>query len=412
VTTRLPLHGVRVLDYSQYVAGPLATMLLADLGADVIKVEPPRGDAWRHYAPHSHGESRHFYALNRNKRSVVIDLKTTEGRLASHRLIATADAVVHNFPPERAARFGLDHEAIRHSNPDTVCVWVSAFGSNGEHAQKLGYDLIAQALSGLLMADVRLGDDVPRRSGGVPTADLLSGVLLCVSVLAGLHQRKDDSAPQIEVSLMGAALAAQAQRFVRLESERDAPAPGCSVTVRDLECTARSISSAEDLEPYYRCYETSDGYIALACLNSDQRRKVLDLLVVDDPWHDNPQATPRDESERAHRERLRVRFGEEFKRRSTSDWLALLGPRGVPVGEVRQLDALFDDEQAQYNGLVQSIEQPGVGRVSLLGNLFKVNGEVTPAGRPAPRLGEHTMEVLSALSATAAEPVTTDRTAP
>ena len=126
----------------------------------------------------------------------------------------------------------------------------------------------------------------------------------------------------------------------------------------------------------------------------------------------NPQATPGDEAERVHREGLRLRFAEEFKRRSTSHWLALLGRRGVPVGEVRQLDALFDDEQARTNGLVQSIEQPGTGRVSLLGNLFKVNGEVTPARRPAPRLGEHTMEVLSTLSATAAEPSATHRTAP
>ena len=143
---KLPLDSVRVLEYAQYVAGPFAGMLLADLGADVIKVEPPAGDAWRRYEPFEEGESRHFYALNRNKRSVVLDLKDEEGRRASRALIRTADAVVHNFPPERAARFGLDRQSVHETNPQTVWCCVSALGSEGPDAAVTAFDLVAQAL--------------------------------------------------------------------------------------------------------------------------------------------------------------------------------------------------------------------------------------------------------------------------
>ena len=155
-----PLAGIRVLDFGQYVAAPFGTMLLADLDADIVKVESPAGDEWRRYEPFAPGESRYFYALNRNKRSVALDLKTAEGRARSHELIASADALVHNCLPERARRFGLDRETVRAVNPRCVWVSISAFGSEGPDAERPAYDLIAQALSGLLLADPRPGDTV------------------------------------------------------------------------------------------------------------------------------------------------------------------------------------------------------------------------------------------------------------
>ena len=164
MTAPLPLDGIRVLEYAQYVAGPFAGMLLADLGADVIKVEPPRGDAWRRYEPFAEGESRYFYALNRNKRSVVIDLKDEAGREASRALIRTADAVLHNLPPDRARRFELDRDSVRALNPAAVWCCVSALGSDGPEASLTAFDLVAQALSGLLMAGARDSDrDSPAR---------------------------------------------------------------------------------------------------------------------------------------------------------------------------------------------------------------------------------------------------------
>ncbi|MGI8723034.1 MAG: CaiB/BaiF CoA transferase family protein [Geodermatophilaceae bacterium] len=401
----LPLAGLRILDYSQFVAGPLAATLLADLGADVIKVESPTGDAYRHYEPLGDGESRRFYALNRGKRSVVCDLKSTRGRAVSRALIASADAVVHNMPPDRAVAFGLDADSVRAVNPTAVVTVVSAFGSDGPQSGRIGYDIVAQAYSGLLMADARAADTVPRRSGGIPYSDITAGLLACVSVLAGLAGRSRESAPHLEVSLLGAALATQVQDFVRTDLDTRAPeSAGAIVTATDLEQVAQRVLEHDELEPYYRCYEAADGFFALACLNVAQRRRVLVMLGLQDPWVENPQLVPSSAQDRATRVALSRRFAEIFAGATAAHWLAACVSADVPAGEVRLVHQLFDDEQVRANGLVQQIEQERGGSVAVLGNLFKINGTTESFSRPAPRLGEHTESILTELDLAAPFP--------
>jgi crotonobetainyl-CoA:carnitine CoA-transferase CaiB-like acyl-CoA transferase len=392
---RLPLTGLRVLDYGQYVAAPFATMLLSDLGADVVKVEAPRGDEWRRYDPFRPGESRYFYALNRGKRSIALDLKTPEGRLRSRDLIASADAIVHNCLPARALEFGLDRDTVREVNPRCVIVCVSAFGSDGPDRDRPAYDLIGQALSGLLLADPRPGDAVPRRTGGLALADFTAGLLAALAVASGLLGRADD-APQIEVSLLGAALALQAQRFVSVDGI-DERSDGTSLAGRrQLEEGAAKAALAEALDPYYRAHACADGFIALACLNTVQRLRVCELLDLQDPFVENPQAAPASEAERDRRA-AHVRAVEAgFARLAVRDAVSELADRRVPASEVRSLDQLFDDPQANANGLVQTVDQPGVGAVRLLGSLFKVDGAASSAGRPAPRLDQHADELSGA----------------
>ena len=394
--TGLPLAGVRVLEYAQYVAGPFAGMLLADLGADVIKVEPPAGDAWRRYEPFDAGQSRAFYALNRNKRSVVFDLKTEAGRRASRALIAGADAVVHNFPAERARRYGLDRESVRIVNPRAAWCVVSALGGEGPEAGWTAFDLVAQARSGLLLSDARPGDEVPRRAGGIAMADFTAGLLAAISLLAGLVGR-EDAAPGVEVSLLGAALAVQAQRFVALEPTDGGG--GQLATADDLEAQAARVRAAEELEPYYRAYRAADGFFVLTCLNEAQRRLTLGLLGLEDPFVANPQAPPASEAERAARARLVARFETLLARRPAGHWIRRLRAAGVPAAPVRTLDQLYDDPQAQANGLVQEVDAPAAATVRLLGGVFKVDGVPASARRGVPALGEHTAEVLAALRA-------------
>ena len=181
-----PLEGLRVVEYAQYVAGPLCGVLLSDLGADVIKVEPPAGDAYRYVMPVAPGVGRYFIPLNRGKRSVVVDLKTEEGRCSSKRLLSSADVVLHNFPPERACRFGLDWDVLHAAHPTVVVGLVSSYGSSGPLAGAPAYDLVAQARAGLLTAHASPGDRVPARAGGIPMADLTAGFLLATGVLASL----------------------------------------------------------------------------------------------------------------------------------------------------------------------------------------------------------------------------------
>jgi crotonobetainyl-CoA:carnitine CoA-transferase CaiB-like acyl-CoA transferase len=397
--TPLPLHGVVVADYSQYVAGPLCTVLLADLGADVIKVEPPQGDQWRRQEPCGEDVSGPFLALNRNKRSIVLDLKSDEGRRASASLIANADVVIHNYPPDRAAAFGLAREAVSAANPCATLVVISAFGSDGVGARRTAYDLNAQAASGLLMADARLGDQVPIRAGGIAMADLSAGMLAAVAALAGLARaRATGRGGELEVSLLGAGLAVQIQRFVSIEADEAAGrAERAGADAAALDRVARQAALGLRINPYYRAYATADGFLTIACLNMAQRQSLLEAFGLEDRAAANPDELPATPQEARRREGVVEALASALARRPTREWTERLRARGVPCEEVRTLESLFDDAQVEANGLVQEIDQPGLGPVRLLGNVFKVDREVFPAERPGPARGEHTEEVLREL---------------
>jgi crotonobetainyl-CoA:carnitine CoA-transferase CaiB-like acyl-CoA transferase len=391
---RRPLEGLLVLDFSQYVAGPLATMLLSDLGADVIKVERPGGDAYRNYDALTPGQGRYFCSLNRGKSSVVCDLSEASGRVLAEGLIARADAIVHNFLPQRAVAFGLDAASVKRLNPRVVVCTVSAFGSVGPEAGTPGYDLIAQASSGLLALAARPGQQVPERVGGIPLADFTTGLLATVAVLSGLIDRErrgdDDSEATVsdfEVSLLGASLTLQAQQI----------SAGSTVEAQRLDreasheqATARA--AAAKLEPYYRCYETADVFVAVACLDVAQRLRMLGLLGLQDPWVENPQRLPVDSEERATREALVTEVEKRLRGASAAAWLERFSKAGVPAAEVMSTTAAADSEQALANGLVLTLDQPGLGPMRFLGGVLKQGGEPLMTRRPAPRAGEHQRE--------------------
>ena len=272
---------------------------------------------------------------------------------------------------------------------------VSALGTDGPEAELTAYDLVAQALSGMLMAGARPGDDVPRRAGGIAMADFTAGLLAAVSVLAGLVGRRE-RAPGIEVSLLGAALAVQAQRFVAVDAVDGAPHPPreAPVTAGDLDAQRDRMHAAEELEPYYRAYRAADGFFVLTCLNEAQRRTVLRLLELDDPFVADPQAPPASAGEHAARVRLVRRFEALLAGAPAAHWISRLRAAGVPAAPLRSLDRLYDDPQVRANGLVQEVAAPSAPSVRLLGGVFKVDGTPAGARRGVPALGEHTAEVL------------------
>ena len=394
----LPLDGLRVLDYGQYVASPFATMLLADLGADVIKVEPPRGDEWRRYDPFEDGESRYFYALNRGKRSVALDLKTAEGRERSRALIASADALVHNCLPERARRFGLDAESVRAVNPRCVTVCVSAFGSDGPDSNRPAYDLIGQALSGLLLADPRPGDAVPRRTGGLALADFTAGLLAALAVTAGPARPQRARARARGVAPGRGARAAGAALRGGGGLGDEARAAGSELAGRaELEALAARAEALEALDPYYRAHACADGFIALACLNTGQRRQVCELLGLEDPFADNPQAEPADAGERERRA-AHVRAVEDgFARLGVREAVAALGR----AARARERGA---QPQPALRRRAGARERPRPGRWSSPASApcgcsaapSRSTGPRPARGRPAPALGEHADELLGA----------------
>ncbi len=392
----LPLAGVRVVEYAQYVAGPLCGVLLADLGADVVKVEPPSGDGYRHVMPAAPGIGRYFVPLNRGKRSVVADLKTDEGVVTSERLLASADIALHNFPPERAARFGLEWGDLHAAHPALVVGRVTSFGTSGPLAGAPAYDLVAQARAGLLTAHASRGDTVPVRAGGIPMADLTAGFLLATGVLAALvRARETERGELVDVSLLAAALAVQLQELVWLPGEADEG--GVAVADRaHLDARASEIASSVAMNPYYRCFEASDGFVVVACLNIAQRRSFLGLFGLEDATIDAPDLVPDDAAVLVAKEAVTASVARAFREHSGAEWLERLEAVGVPCSRVQQRETVYADPQVAAEALIAEIEQDGLGAVRLLAPFVRVGGHAGTAA-PAPSLGADTDAVLAEL---------------
>ena len=392
----LPLEGVRVVEYAQYVAGPLCGVLLADLGADVVKVEPPAGDAYRYVMPVAPGVGRYFIPLNRGKRSVTIDLKTEDGRRTSDRLLQSADVVLHNFPRERACRFGLDWDAVHASRREAVVGLVSSYGQDGPLAEAPAYDLVAQARAGLLTAHASAGDRVPVRAGGIPMADLTAGFLLATGVLAALVRARESGVGElVEVSLLAAAMAVQLQDLVWLPGEGD-ELEARPTDRANLDTRAAEIAGGVAMNPYYRCFEAADGFLAVACLNVVQRRAFLALFGLTDATVGAPDLIPDDPAVLSAKEEITTEIERVIAERPTFEWIERLESAGVPCGIVQQRETLYADAQVLANGLVGDVEQPGLGSVRLLAPFIRVGGE-EPAAVAAPELGADTEAVLGAL---------------
>ena len=387
-----PLAGVRVLEYAQYVAGPLCGVVLHDLGADVIKIEPPAGDRYRAVMPVAPGLGRYFIPLNRGKRSVVVDLKTEEGRAQSSALLGTADIVLHNYPPVRATTFGLDWETLHAAHPALVVGVVSSFGATGPLAGSPAYDLVAQARSGLLTSHAGPGDTVPVRAGGIPLADLTAGYLLASAVLAAVVSAREAGVGSfVDVSLLAAALAVQVQDLIWLEGEGGAES--VLATPADLAKRADEIAGGTAMNPYYRCYSARDGFIAVACLNVAQRRSFLALFDLHDETIETPDLIPVDREVLAEKQQVTTKIESRLATEAASAWLERLASVGVPAGPVLVRESVHADDQVLAAGLVSDFEQPGLGRLRMLSSLVG-HREAT---RAAPEVGSDTDTVLAEL---------------
>ncbi len=392
----LPLEGVRVVEYAQYVAGPLCGVLLADLGADVVKVEPPAGDGYRRVMPVAPGVGRYFIPLNRGKRSVTVDLKAEAGRATSAKLVAAADVVLHNFPRERAERFGLGWEELHAAQPALVVGRVSSFGTSGPLADAPAYDLVAQARAGLLTAHASRGDTVPVRAGGIPMADLTAGFLLATGVLAALvRARETGKGELVDVSLHAAALAVQLQDLVWLDGEGEEDARAAD---RDhLDARAGEIAGGVAMNPYYRCFEATDGFVAVACLNLAQRRALLDLFGLEDATIDAPDLVPDDTATLRAKQDVTTAIERAFADDTVDGWVGRLGAVGVPCGPVLRRESVHADPQVVAEQLVGTVDQPGLGAVRLLAPFIRVGGHAL-AAEEAPALGADTDDVLAELA--------------
>jgi crotonobetainyl-CoA:carnitine CoA-transferase CaiB-like acyl-CoA transferase len=373
---RLPLQGVRVADLSRVLAGPYCTMVLADLGADVIKVERPQGgDETRTWGPpFAAGEAAYFLSVNRGKRSCALDLSTDEGRELALELCAGADVVVENFKLGGAERLGVGYEQVRARNPGVVYCSITGFGSQREPRGRPGYDFVAQAETGL-MSITGPRDGQPFKAG-VAVLDVLAGLHAAAGVLAALH---GGEGARIEVPLLDSGLAA----LVNVAQ---------NALVTGIE-PQRFGNAHPNIVPY-QDFETGSGRIAVAAANDGLFRALCAVLGLSELGADERFATNAARVE--NRAELIPLLEERFRERSAEDWLAALDAAGVPCGKVRSVtDALAAAATAGRPATMQ-VEHPAVGPLELVAS--PIWGPVDPASsQPPPLLGEHTAEVLAEL---------------
>lgn len=377
------LDGIRVLDLTQVMSGPFCTMILADLGADVIKIENPQhGDQTRKSWGYSviGDDSRAFLSLNRNKRSVTLDLKDPAGRRTFLDLVADADVVVENFRPGVAEKLGVDYESVRSVNERIVYGSISGFGHTGPYASYPGYDLIAQAMTGIMSVMGMPGE--PPVKSAIPIGDLGAGLFCCVGILGALLARQRTGEGQyIETSLFEASLALSVWESTEFWSTHKAPEP---------------LGSANRMSAPYQALATADGYLTIGANNEKLWRLLCGVLdapeLLDDPrFVDNNHRMD-------HRDELAALLEERLAARTTDEWVADLLAAGVPAGPIRDYAyVLTEDPHVRARDMVVSFDHPVEGRTPVLGSPIKLSGTPVRAATSPPLLGEHTDEVLAEL---------------
>ena len=373
----LPLSGIKVVEFCQVLAGPFCGCLLADMGADVIKVESPEGDLMRAWPPLVDGYSQYFASVNRNKRSVVLDLKEPKQREAARKLALSADVVLENFRPGVMARFGLDHATLAQEKPALVYCSVSAYGQSGPRAEEGGFDMTIQAMSGLMSVTGEPGGR-PAKCG-VPVADFTAGLYAAFSVACGLFKaRTGAAADHFDVSMLGAMLGiAHLQTSELFGTGRDPVALG----------------SAHPMNAPYAAFRCRDGYFALAAGTDKLWQATCAAIGRDDLARDARFASP---SLRArHQNALRDLLEATFVNYDAADLLQILRERAVPCAPINRYSEVLADPQVQHMKWVASVDLPNGVQTRTLLSPQRVSGKVASVYRRPPALGEHTAEVLA-----------------
>ncbi|WP_049577219.1 CaiB/BaiF CoA transferase family protein [Streptomyces sp. SBT349] len=375
------LAGLRVVDLTQVMAGPFCTMMLADLGADVIKVENPGGgDATRHSWGET-GEGRDstaFFALNRNKRSVCLDLKTEQGLADLHDLARTADVVVHNWRPGVAERLRVDYATLSALNPGLIYANISGFGGSGPYAGRPGYDLIAQGMTGAMSVTGEPGGRPVKN--GLPVGDLGAGLLLVSGILAAyLHRLRTGEGQRVETSLFEAIVALSVWESTEYWATGEAPKP---------------LGSANRMSGPYQALRTRDGYLTVGANNQRLWHGLCRALRLDHLAEDERFASNMDRMR--HRDELAGLIEERLAEDDTEVWVDTLLAAGVPAGPILDYAQVLDhDPHVKARGLVREIDHPVAGRVKVLAPPITLDRSPATIRRHPPVIGEHTDEVLA-----------------
>jgi crotonobetainyl-CoA:carnitine CoA-transferase CaiB-like acyl-CoA transferase len=386
-TNRLPLAGVRVVDLTRVMTGPYCTMMLGDLGADVVKVElPGKGDDTRAWGPpFIDGESTYFLSINRNKRSIALDLKSEGGAAALRRLIERADVLVENFSPGTATRLGFGWETARESNPRIVYASISGFGQTGPSSGRTAYDLILQGMSGMMSVTGPAGG--PPTKLGVPIADIGAGMFAAFAIVAALFGRERTGEGQyVDVSMLGGQVAMLTYQAGIYFATGQVPRP---------------LGNAHPIVAPYDTFPTADGYVNVAVGNDGLWRRFCEAIGLDAAIDDNRFAT--NAGRITNLPALYEVITGALSTLTTAEVVARLDAKGVPSGPINDVAQVFADPQTLDQGLKREVPHPTLGSVMLTGFPYHLSGAEVEVRLPPPLLGEHTAEVLAEVGYSAGE---------
>ena len=375
------LRGLLVLDLTRVLSGPFATMTLADLGADVVKVEQPgQGDDTRQWGPpFQGGEAAYFLSVNRNKRSLAVDLKSAEGLLAVRELALTADVLVENFRPGTAERLGLGYEELSKTNPGLIYASISGYGQTGPDSGRAGYDAIAQARSGIM--SVTGEADGPPVRVGVSSADLVAGMWATIGILAALHEKQRSGLGQwVDISLLDGSVSWLTYVSSGYFASGEIP---------------RRYGSAHPTIAPYQAFPTADGFVMVAVGNDGLWRRFAAALDRQDLMSDGRFAT--NPSRVAHRDILIPLIERSMIGRTTADWVQLLDRAGVPVGPIQTVDQALSDPQVVARGMVAELQHPTAGPLRVVGCPIRLTRTPVTVRTAPPMLGQHTDDILAGL---------------
>lgn len=373
----LPLEGVRVLDLTNVMAGPYCTMVLGDLGAEVVKLESLEGDSTRHFEPQVNGESYCFAVLNRNKKSISVDLKSPQGKDILMKLAARSDVVIENFRPGVVKKLGIGYDDLKKVNPSLIYASMSGFGQTGPYGRKGGFDIIAQGMSGVMMMTGYPGGRPAKV--GIAMNDIACGVTTLYGILgAFIGKLRHGQGQYLETSLLEAGLAWSIWEFGAYFGSGELP----------TATGTRHRRSAP-----YQAFRSQDGYVTVGASGDKLWRAFVTQVVEQPQWLEDP---------RFERNPLRVKNADALQEliesilvtQPTAHWVAKLDAAGVPGGPVYTYDQTLADPQVQHRRMVYDIEHPVIGPMKTLGLPLKSDGELTQIRKPAPLHGQHTEEVL------------------
>ena len=373
----MPLSGIKVVDLTRMLSGPFCTMLLGDMGAEIIKIETPgKGDATRAQGVIKDGLSWYFAAFNRNKKSITLNLRSKEGKDILTRLIRQSDVVVENFRPTVMAKMGFDYPRLKEIKPEIIYCGISGFGADGPHAHRPAFDFIAQAMSGLMSLNGREGE-APLRMAP-PISDLVAGLYGAFGIAAALVRRaQTGEGEEVRTSLLDGLISFMGYMSANYFASGELP--------------NRTGNDHPMLAPY-GLFRAADGEVAIAPSSEETYQRFLTALDLTHLNDDSELAT--NDLRMSNRAKVNALVEEKIRVKPKAYWIERLNKAGVPTGTIQDLKGVFEDPQVLHQEMVTEVEHPGYGKVKMTGFPVKMCNNPCRVSLPAPKLGEHTKKVL------------------